>query len=469
MKISDIEKIKWEGKEEWLDKWYNTELEFIVFNRGAVPLIPSNHSINSIALNTQYFYKHDDVWGDDIKKAVRKGSKFLKELLLETKKSTDQVKQIIRNVENAKIVDKYVLGEVKKGLLILWSVFHCDLGEFLSENVEEILVKQGLSKKQIEDVMDYCFNFKHPLGYQKEEDDLRKIYLLIDKKYNGKKIRFDDIPSDIKKLLDVHCKEFQYLTAFDLDTEPYTARDFFKRLYAVPVRDPYKISYFPRKAKKLLSKEDIHFFKLVHKHIFFDNYAADLYAKLDYLMIKDLSRRFNISFPDLSYYSFEELERLVSEGLKVIKKDLEERKKYRVMAQIGGQIGFFYGRKNFQKIRSIVDKKPKLGKVKTISGIVASMGITKGLAKIVRSRKDIGKVKSGDVLVAPSTHPDLMVAIRRCKAIVTNSGGITSHAAIISRELKIPCIVGTKIATQVLQDGDLVEVDANKGIVRILT
>jgi len=62
----------------------------------------------------------------------------------------------------------------------------------------------------------------------------------------------------------------------------------------------------------------------------------------------------------------------------------------------------------------------------------------------------------------------LMPAIRRCAAIITDAGGITSHAAIVSREFKIPCIVNTKIATQVLKDGDMVEVNANKGVVKIL-
>jgi len=61
-----------------------------------------------------------------------------------------------------------------------------------------------------------------------------------------------------------------------------------------------------------------------------------------------------------------------------------------------------------------------------------------------------------------------MPAIKKASAIVTNVGGITCHAAIVSRELKIPCIIGTKIATKVLKDGDLVEVDAQKGIVKIL-
>jgi len=77
-------------------------------------------------------------------------------------------------------------------------------------------------------------------------------------------------------------------------------------------------------------------------------------------------------------------------------------------------------------------------------------------------------MKKGDILVAGQTRPTLMTAIHKAGAIVTDEGGIISHAAIISRELKKPCIIGTKIATKILKDGDLVEVDANNGIVKIL-
>ena len=66
------------------------------------------------------------------------------------------------------------------------------------------------------------------------------------------------------------------------------------------------------------------------------------------------------------------------------------------------------------------------------------------------------------------TNPDMVVTMQKSSAIVTNEGGITCHAAIISRELEKPCIIGTKIATQVLKDGMLVEVDANKGVIKIL-
>jgi len=94
--------------------------------------------------------------------------------------------------------------------------------------------------------------------------------------------------------------------------------------------------------------------------------------------------------------------------------------------------------------------------------------LAKGNAVIIRGVKDLDKVKKGNILVTVTTHPDYVSAMRKAAAIVTDEGGITSHAAIVSREFGIPCIVGTKVATKILKDGDLVEIDANKGSVRII-
>jgi pyruvate,water dikinase len=77
-------------------------------------------------------------------------------------------------------------------------------------------------------------------------------------------------------------------------------------------------------------------------------------------------------------------------------------------------------------------------------------------------------VKKGEILIASMTRPEFLPAMQKAAAFVTDEGGITSHAAIVSREMKKPCIIGTKIATKVFKDGDMVEVDANKGIVRKL-
>lgn len=82
--------------------------------------------------------------------------------------------------------------------------------------------------------------------------------------------------------------------------------------------------------------------------------------------------------------------------------------------------------------------------------------------------KDMPKMRPGDILVSIATDPDIVPAMKKASAIVTEQGGITSHAAIVSRELGIPCVIGTKIATRVLKDGDKVVVDATRGIVKKL-
>ncbi|EKE15804.1 MAG: hypothetical protein ACD_11C00103G0006 [uncultured bacterium] len=103
-----------------------------------------------------------------------------------------------------------------------------------------------------------------------------------------------------------------------------------------------------------------------------------------------------------------------------------------------------------------------------IKGAVAFKGITRGFVRVILLAKDISKIQQGEILVTDMTRPDYLPAMRKSAAFVTDEGGITCHAAIVARELKKPCIIGTKIATQVLKDGYLVEVDADSGIVRII-
>ncbi|WP_297534655.1 phosphoenolpyruvate synthase, partial [Thermococcus sp.] len=100
-----------------------------------------------------------------------------------------------------------------------------------------------------------------------------------------------------------------------------------------------------------------------------------------------------------------------------------------------------------------------------LKGLGASPGVGAGKVVIVLDIKDIDKVKEGDVLVTTMTNPDMVPAMKRASAIVTDEGGRTCHAAIVGRELGIPTVVGTKVATKVLKDGMLVTVDGTRGVV----
>ncbi len=100
-----------------------------------------------------------------------------------------------------------------------------------------------------------------------------------------------------------------------------------------------------------------------------------------------------------------------------------------------------------------------------LKGLGASPGIASGVVRLVTDKNQLGKIGKGDVLVTEMTSPDYVPAMKRASAIVTDAGGMTCHAAIVSRELGIPCIVGSKTATRVLKDGQTVTVDSKRGVV----
>jgi phosphohistidine swiveling domain-containing protein len=150
----------------------------------------------------------------------------------------------------------------------------------------------------------------------------------------------------------------------------------------------------------------------------------------------------------------------------MVQKTIKERSK----GYISYKNKLYTGNKDkiLNKLNIVLGSGKEIENVKIIKGQIAQKGKVKGVVKLVSKEKDIEKVKKGDILVASMTMPRYLPAMKRASAFVTDEGGITCHAAIVSRELKKPCIIGTKIATQVLKDGMEVEVDADKGIIKII-
>ena len=106
-----------------------------------------------------------------------------------------------------------------------------------------------------------------------------------------------------------------------------------------------------------------------------------------------------------------------------------------------------------------------VGKIK---GVVGFKGKAKGIARVIHDPFKVWKFEEGDILVTGMTRPEFLPFVKKARAIVTDAGGILSHAAITAREMKKPCIVGTEVATSIIKDGDLVEVDADNGIITVI-
>ncbi|OGE74266.1 MAG: hypothetical protein A3I07_00495 [Candidatus Doudnabacteria bacterium RIFCSPLOWO2_02_FULL_42_9] len=185
------------------------------------------------------------------------------------------------------------------------------------------------------------------------------------------------------------------------------------------------------------------------------------------LFMKEYSSRLKISFEEMKYTYIDELPQLISLDKVKLKVLIKKRKQASAVVATRGSGIFVYEGPDAKKLKKLIYPKTS-NSLEKISGMVASTGIAKGTVKVILTFQDMKKMKKGNIIIASMTRPEMISAMNKASAIVTDEGGITSHAAIISRELKIPCIIGTKVATRVFKDGDMVEVDANNGIVRKL-
>ena len=187
---------------------------------------------------------------------------------------------------------------------------------------------------------------------------------------------------------------------------------------------------------------------------------------IGFQILKEIGKRIGYTVDELKYAVAPEMEGIIK-NRQPSPAELRQRKQGSVfiVTREGYQVETGKGA---EEVRKSMFGDQKLDEIKDLRGLVAMTGKTIGRAKILLSANEVGKVQHGDVLIAVMTRPDYVPAMKKAAAIVTDEGGITSHAAIVSRELGIPCIIGTKIATQIFKDGDQLEVNANHNWVRKL-
>ncbi|MBS4036385.1 MAG: hypothetical protein KGZ85_18125 [Ignavibacterium sp.] len=182
------------------------------------------------------------------------------------------------------------------------------------------------------------------------------------------------------------------------------------------------------------------------------------------IFLRELSRRTKISYDDLVYIYPPELSEILRTK-KIDKNILKQRKKCVVFYSLNKKTGILNG-EQAKRLKREMKLDFKSLEAVIVKGIPASSGNVRRRVRILRFPEEISMMKNGEVLITSMTRPEFMAGIKKAGAIITDEGGMTCHAAIVSREMGIPCIIGTKIATKVFKTGDLIEVDADKGIIR---
>lgn len=189
-------------------------------------------------------------------------------------------------------------------------------------------------------------------------------------------------------------------------------------------------------------------------------------------LLDDIARRLNVTRTDLLSYSYIELEEALKNKKAIDAGEIQDRQQNGFVLLIKeGNFELVTGKEKIEAViaeEGINEPFEKYVHITEFKGMPASRGTITARARVMENASEIDQLVEGEILVTYMTTIEFIPAFRKAGAVITDEGGMSCHAAIISREFKLPCIVGTKIATRVVQTGDMLEVDADKGTVTIL-
>lgn len=284
---------------------------------------------------------------------------------------------------------------------------------------------------------------------------------------------FSDVAKDfiLFEQLQKHTKEYAWLEIFNFIGEPMTPERLFEQIQNL---DNFHTEspYIP---DKLISKNLQFAIACMHDAGYIKQAGAEyfsIFSEKVLPFLRAVAEKIGVTYREFMCLSILEIDRALQGELKTedLKKKAAQRININDWAVIGGEGGKMIFIEESVDIKLLVDKMvPRIEEgTQELSGQIGNRGKYTGPVCIVMNTYDFHKLQTNDVLVTTMTTPDFIVLMQKSGAIITDIGGLLCHAAIVSREVKKPCIIGTKFATQLLQDGDLVEVDAEAGIVRIL-
>lgn len=358
---------------------------------------------------------------------------------------------------------------------------------FLSDELNNILKKRKGEKyfQVLTTPLRETFNKKQEVDLFKILSEIKKNNKLFNKfeKLNSNEI-IEEIKLNYRRiyyLIDQHTKRYCWVNY--VYEGPAVGHSYFVDLIKdIIIRkiDLKKALINNKRDKKILIKKQKDIIKklkvnsyekqiidLARDAVFFKAYRRELQSCSYYYMeslLKEIAVRTNLSLKQIRMMRPEEMAQALLKN-RINVNIINERIKLVIYHRFGGQ-NCITGTKAGKFVKEMIKKEKIIKKYKTLFGSVAFGGRVKGRVKIINAPSEMFKMKCNDILVSASTNPNLMPAIRQAAAIVTDEGGLTCHAAIVAREFKIPCIVGTKIATEVLKDEELIEVDAMNGVIK---
>jgi len=372
---------------------------------------------------------------------------------------------------------------------------------FLTDHVlyefESFLIQKGINNK-LSEYYSILSSSDKPSEIHRESIDRLKIAVKINQFSNNKDVvelikngNVKDLENkykDFYEQIEDHRKKYEWLTyaysgpvmsmeyLLKVMTEDFIKSQSVEEQYEEATTRHMEIVNEKKSITDKLKLNDrmLYLFRVSSELMYMKDWRKGVYQKSYVVMdkvINEISKRMNLTMDESKYLVIDEIkDALLNDNLELVRQKAKSRTSLCCYEIIGDKFEILEGEKSKKKIDEIIADIPQIEvkNVSTIKGLTAYKGNVTGPAKIVLVESDMVKISEGDVLVSSATNPDLILAMKKAVAFVTDMGGITSHAAIVAREMKKPCIVGTKNATQVIKDGDIIEVNADSGIVSII-
>ncbi len=402
-------------------------------------------------------------WFNEFIKA-KKFSEKLNRMNLE-KKSNKELKSLFK-----KYFDLYVK-------VFAFTYDYRVLQEYYPQEIIAFLKEKVSNPKKLNNYMETILSLYKPIEMHKEKINLLKI--AVKKRKGLSKGLFN---KELKK----HAGKFGFFGVYMYDGEPLTEKDFEKKMEKLIRKPVSKLEkeLFEEKNRFKRNREQVKEMvlklnlsekeKQKIKNIRFALYASTLcdeyYSFVAFKMrpfMIETAKRFSLSFNQIVEMQNKELLSLFEKPL--TKKHLDEinaREEGHALIFEKGKVRVLVGRELKEYSEPYLAELKKIQEMIEIQGETGFPGKVKGKVKLVNSMNDLPSFPKGYVLVAGTTLPQFVPAMKKAVAIITDEGGMLSHAAIMSREFKKPCVIGTKIATRVLKNNELIEIDAGKGIIR---
>lgn len=262
-----------------------------------------------------------------------------------------------------------------------------------------------------------------------------------------------------------------------------TFEDILERLRGLVRFDPdLKLQGFTRRKAELrqkrrrilkehLSNEVVSIAELMNEFVLARQKRFEAFSRAGFrskALFEEIADRLELTYNEMSYLTPTEVVEALENSQPIdgqLRKTVAEREKGYAMVMEKGEIKLYSG----TQMKFVVEEAEAIPTASEVKGKVASRGIAMGKVSVVLGRNEFKKVQEGDVLVVVATTPEYTVILDKVAGIVADVGGITSHTAIVSREMGIPCVTSTKKGTWIFKDGDIVEVDATRGIVKKLS